>query len=166
MSIPGLSRRAYARARNVSLSAVCKAIAAGRIKPLASGLIDPRQADRDWHKWSRAALRTAHLSEVNTAGNGDYIMSADVEELLAQLDAERATGDDRVFRALEALRSEIAALRKDLRAGEQVRYPPGLDELRRMVAGLRIDLGVHLHQISRLVKGEPLTVSKDAFNPR
>jgi hypothetical protein len=43
-----LSRRAYARHRDVSESAVRKAIATGRITVEPNGRIDPEKADRDW----------------------------------------------------------------------------------------------------------------------
>lgn len=44
----GLSRRAYARHRGVSETAVRKAIAAGRILPEGDGSIDPAKADAAW----------------------------------------------------------------------------------------------------------------------
>jgi len=44
----GLSRRAYARHRGVSETAVRKAIAAGRIVPEPDGSIDPEKADAAW----------------------------------------------------------------------------------------------------------------------
>lgn len=44
----GLSRRAYARHRGVSETAVRKAIASGRIVPEADGSIDPAKADAAW----------------------------------------------------------------------------------------------------------------------
>jgi hypothetical protein len=46
--------RAYARWRHVSPAAVMRAIRSGRIVRDAAGLIDFRQADRDWQANSRA----------------------------------------------------------------------------------------------------------------
>ncbi len=43
-----MSLRAYSRHRGVSLRAVQKAIAAGRIQPLADGKIDAATADSEW----------------------------------------------------------------------------------------------------------------------
>ena len=45
-----MSLRAYAKHRGVALSAVQKAIRAGRIAPTADGRIDPAQADADWQR--------------------------------------------------------------------------------------------------------------------
>jgi len=45
-----MSLRAYAKHRGVALSAVQKAIPAGRIAPTADGRIDPAQADADWQR--------------------------------------------------------------------------------------------------------------------
>ena len=45
-----MSLRAYAKHRGVALSAVQKAIHAGRIAPTADGRIDPGQADADWQR--------------------------------------------------------------------------------------------------------------------
>src|SRR5262245_17201518 len=50
----GLSRRAYARHRHVALSAVQKAIAAGRINLLADGTIDAEAADQSWNAAAEA----------------------------------------------------------------------------------------------------------------
>ena len=46
----GISIRAYARHRGVSHTAVEKAIAAGRISPLADGSIDAATADAEWER--------------------------------------------------------------------------------------------------------------------
>src|SRR5215510_4780187 len=51
----GLSRRAYARHRHVALSAVQKALQAGRISLLPDGTIDAAAADQSWN----AAAETA-----------------------------------------------------------------------------------------------------------
>ena len=46
----GISLRAYAKHRDVSHSAVQKAIDTGRIQTLPDGSIDKNQADRDWEE--------------------------------------------------------------------------------------------------------------------
>ena len=51
-SVP-LSRRAYAAARDVSEGAIRKAILAGKIALLPSGLIDPALADESWYRHGR-----------------------------------------------------------------------------------------------------------------
>ena len=43
-----MSLRAYAKHRGVAMSAVQKAIRAGRIPTTADGKIDPAQADAEW----------------------------------------------------------------------------------------------------------------------
>lgn len=53
-----MSLRAYARHRGVSLSAVQKAIASGRIHPEADGSIDPAKADAQWDRHTRMAQPT------------------------------------------------------------------------------------------------------------
>jgi hypothetical protein len=44
----GISKKAYARHRNVSPAAVRKAVESGRISTLQDGTIDPAAADRQW----------------------------------------------------------------------------------------------------------------------
>lgn len=48
MTTEPLSLRGYARHRGVSLRAVQKAVASGRIKTLEDGRIDPQAADEQW----------------------------------------------------------------------------------------------------------------------
>lgn len=60
----GLSIRGYARLRGVSHTAVRRAIASGRIHPLADGTIDTTAADRDW------AANTDESKPRSTVGRG------------------------------------------------------------------------------------------------
>ncbi len=58
----GISLRAYARHRGVSLTAVQKAIASGRIGTELDGTIDPGRADLEWEANTRQA-QSSHLQE-------------------------------------------------------------------------------------------------------
>src|SRR5215469_10822021 len=60
-----VSLRAYARHRGVSLKAVQKALASGRIHKTASGQIDVEAADRLWE--SRTAPRPQKVTATNAA---------------------------------------------------------------------------------------------------
>ena len=55
----GVSQRAYARLRGVSLSAVQKAIASKRITPNPDGTIDPERANQEWER-NTFAGKTLH----------------------------------------------------------------------------------------------------------
>ena len=57
-----ISLRAYAKHRGVALSAVQKAIRAGRIAPTTDGRIDPAQADADWQR--NTAPRPRHRKSI------------------------------------------------------------------------------------------------------
>jgi hypothetical protein len=56
----GVSLRAYARMRGVTLGAVQKAIKAKRITPNPDGTIDPERANRDWER-NTFAGKTLHM---------------------------------------------------------------------------------------------------------
>ena len=63
----GLSIRAYARHRDVSDTAVRKAIAAGRITPEADGTLDPQRADADWARNTEARRTGTRTRAVQVA---------------------------------------------------------------------------------------------------
>lgn len=52
----GISLRAYARHRNISLAAVQKAIRSGRIRKESDGSIDPERADIEWNRNTRESM--------------------------------------------------------------------------------------------------------------
>jgi hypothetical protein len=119
MAQPAMSRRRYAAARGVDEAAIRKAIKAGRIVPNADGLVDPDQADRNWYRYSQANPET-HAVVDPTVLDDDYIRRVLAEEpppyddtgiqhLLAGLP------EDRIAEQIEALRREVAELRKELR---------------------------------------------------
>jgi hypothetical protein len=164
-----MSRRRYAAARGVSEAAIRKAVRAGRIEPTADGLIDPDQADANWYRYSQANPET-HAVVDPAVLDDDYIRRVLAEEpppyddtgiqrLLAGLP------EDRVAEQIEALRREVAELRKELRDRPHL---PGLAaELQHGLADLKLSMGVLLHQVSLKLDGKPLTVAADAFtDPR
>jgi len=59
--MPVVSLRAYARHRSVSLKAVQKAIAAGRITLTPDGKIDPERADAEWERNTGPQQRTSSV---------------------------------------------------------------------------------------------------------
>jgi hypothetical protein len=63
----GLSLRAFARTRGVTHQAVRKAIARGRLVPLADGTIDPETAERTW---PRGAPSERHDVPPGAPGSG------------------------------------------------------------------------------------------------
>jgi hypothetical protein len=166
-----LSRRAYAVARNFTEGAVRKAIKAGKIVLTEDGLIDPRQADKSWHRYSRAAARDSEpapsavgkplpIADLSPASGLDdtWLDDADIRRLLAT-----RPSDERIVELLTELKREIMALRKDLVAERP--HVPGLADLRHDMASLSIRLSVTAHQLLRAIRGEPVTVAEGVFGP-
>ena len=89
-----MSLRAYARHRGVSLPAVQKAIASGRITTLPDGQIDPVVADQDWKENTRYSA--AHDDDGETFGASQYTKARAVREhyqaRLAKIDYEERVG--------------------------------------------------------------------------
>lgn len=106
----GISRRAYARLRGCSLTAVQKAIASKRITTLPDGTIDPERANQEWekntfagqtiHKPSAAAADRIPPVHESPAPSGDpvsaYLRARAVKESFAartaQLEYEERAG--------------------------------------------------------------------------
>ncbi len=89
-----MSLRAYARHRGVSLPAVQKAIATGRITTLPDGQIDPAVADRDWAENTRYSA--SHDDDGETFGASQYTKARAVREhyqaRLAKIEYEERVG--------------------------------------------------------------------------
>jgi hypothetical protein len=98
--MPLLSIRRYAEHRNISHTAVQKAIKQGRIRPAPDGRIDVEQADRDWNRNTspvnapKPAAR-APVANESQPGGPTYAQSRAVRELylarLAKIDFEERT---------------------------------------------------------------------------
>jgi hypothetical protein len=119
----GVSRRAYARLRGCSLTAVQKAIASKRITTLADGTIDPERANQDWakntfagqtiHKTSAPATDRVKPVHDSAIGSGDpvsaYLRARAVKESFAARTAQLEY-EERAGKLIPALRaSEYAA---------------------------------------------------------
>jgi hypothetical protein len=159
-----MSRRAYARSKGVSEGAIRKGIISGRIKPLASGLIDPEQADRNWWKWSRASVLTADRPEPEPAvasqfDDGELAdLMADVQEFLAGPTAER------VLDELRSLRTDFEAFRREVRQAPSQGHAMRSD-VESIRAHVDIGLGVLLHQVRLGFAGLPLTARVGVLGP-
>lgn len=66
--VPGVSLREFARQRGVSLAAVQKAIATGRIHKLPDGKIDPKAAGAEWDANTSKAQQRGAQSEFTEEG--------------------------------------------------------------------------------------------------
>src|SRR5687768_10629704 len=67
--MPELSIRGYAKHRGVSHTAVEKALAQGRIRTGASGLIDVAEADRDWSQNTSPRPSPRSSMQANTSAD-------------------------------------------------------------------------------------------------
>src|SRR5688500_5153193 len=84
--MPELSIRGYAKHRGVSHTAVEKALAQGRIRTAASGLIDVAEADRDWSRnTSVPPPRRSMQADAATSGPSYAQSRANREAYLARL---------------------------------------------------------------------------------
>jgi hypothetical protein len=111
----GLSRRAYARHRHCSLTAVQKALKAGRISLLADDTIDPEAADRAWN----AAAEASHGNGTARADARRVVLPARslaaAEGTVRAVLAEHGTEVDGALR-LQDVRLANELLRAQLRA--------------------------------------------------
>lgn len=135
----GLSLRAYARRRECSLTAVQKAIAAGRIKTLANGKIDPDVADAQWAANTNASLRrgSAPASEkwsdepVDAPSPKSPRPAGGGLPPEATADMGRPTSNDtRSFAAARAVREAYAARRAKLQFERESGKVVDVDEVR------------------------------------
>src|SRR5690625_4669429 len=135
----GMSRRAYARHRRVSESAVRKALATGRITLEADGTIDPIKADAEWDSQTDPAKqrgpharRVADETKTSTkcAAEGKPVPNAAIDAVNATLGESgadpapsAAAGEMSFLRARmanEVLKAQTARVRLDKMKGELV----------------------------------------------
>lgn len=124
-----VSLRAYARHRNVNLSAVQKAIAAGRIT-LIGGKVDPEIADIQWAKntrpdqQERGSLKDFEKTQADLAGfAGGQAPAGGGPVSVGGLSTEKAE--------TESIRRQLLELQLAQKRGELVR----VDDIARAMAG-------------------------------
>lgn len=128
----GLSRRAYARHRGVSLTAVQKALKAGRIRVLADDTIDPVAADAAWTRAAEAgtdngttpADATRVVLPAGSLATAETLVRAVLAEHGAPAGAVLTMRDGRLANELLRARQRAEAIRAE-RA--RVRYMTGVD---------------------------------------
>jgi hypothetical protein len=127
----GISLRAYSRRRGCSLTAVQKAIAAGRIKKLSNGKIDPDAADAAWTENTNASLRRgpAAAEDVQTSFKSPRPAGPGLPPE-ATADMGKPTADTRSFAAARAVREAYAARRAKLQFEKESGKVVDVDEVR------------------------------------
>ena len=98
--MPIMGQRAYAQHRGMSLPAVQKAIASGRISTLPNGTIDSEVADEEWKRNTRTRATMAAEREANEEGDAfgaaQYSKARAIREhyqaRLAKLEYEQKVG--------------------------------------------------------------------------
>ena len=88
----GISLRAYSRHRGVSLTAVQKAIATGRIHKERDGTIDPDRADMDWEANTRPPRTGESLEDVSLTYRKAHKMRLLYEAKTAKLELDVRDG--------------------------------------------------------------------------
>lgn len=87
-----LSRREYAAHRGVAVSAVQKAIEAGRIT-LTDGKIDPEKADKEWTENTNPAYNSPRTNDgLSTPYHKSKIMKTTYDAMLKKLEYEERAG--------------------------------------------------------------------------
>ena len=87
-----LSRREYAAHRGVAVSAVQKAIEAGRIT-LTDGKIDPEKADKEWTENTNPAYNTPRTDDgFSSSYHKSKMMKSTYDAMLKKLEYEERAG--------------------------------------------------------------------------
>lgn len=128
----GISLRAYSRRRGCSLTAVQKAIAAGRIKTLQNGKIDPDVADAQWTENTNASLRRgpAPAEDVQTSFKSPPPAGRGLPPEATADMGKPTTNDTRSFAAARAVREAYAARRAKLQFERESGKVVDVDEVR------------------------------------
>lgn len=137
-----MSLRAYARHRGVSLTAVQKAIAAGRITLEPDGTIDPAKADAQWNQRTRATTANAAAQAA-----GEDALSANYHKA-------------RTVR--EAYAAKLAKLEYEERLGKLI----NADEVQVTVFNLARRMRDRMQQIPRQVSAQIVAAVAANPNPR
>lgn len=115
-----LSRREYAAHRGVALSAVQKAIEAGRIT-LTDGKIDPEKADKEWAENTNPAYNTPRADDnFSTPYQKSRMMKTTYDAMLKKLEYEEKAGklvsraqvESDIFAASRASRDHLLMIPK------------------------------------------------------
>jgi hypothetical protein len=82
----GVSKRAYAKLKGISESAVRKAVKTGRLTPLADGTLDPAVTDQQWRQNTNQRMDThAHTNTsepVKTPTSGSLLQARTASEIV------------------------------------------------------------------------------------
>jgi pyruvate/2-oxoglutarate dehydrogenase complex dihydrolipoamide acyltransferase (E2) component len=154
-----MSLRAYARHRGVSLAAVQKAVATGRITLEPDGTIDPAKADAQWNQRTRVAQPP--VSQATTTGATTKATTANAAAQAAGEDALSANYH-KARTVREAYAAKLARLEYEERQGKLI----NADEVKVTVFNLARRLRDRMQQIPRQVSAQIVAAVAAKPDPR